>query len=118
MNTREYTETILAENPLYRNNDTELLIRVLREQGVIEDDLHAERFRQMQFDLWDIRRNRQKIQEEGLYTATQEVRMHRKKREAVEHIKHSKKQFKKKLHIDPNWRNKTWIDQQGRSFTI
>ncbi len=105
MTTKEYTKSVLEENQLFRDNDTELLIRVLRDFGVIEDETHAERFRQLsnKHDLWDIRRNRQKIQEDGELLPSPEIQALRKKREVKEHDKYSKVTAKTKKEEKPKF---------------
>lgn len=105
MTTKEYTKSVLEENQQFRDNDTELLIRVLRDFGVIDDEMHAERFRLMskQHDLWDIRRNRQKIQEEGELLPSPEIQALRKKREVKERDKYSKAIAKTKKDDKPKF---------------
>ncbi|MDP4227193.1 MAG: hypothetical protein Q8910_12505 [Bacteroidota bacterium] len=80
MKTKEQVEQILRDYPATRNSDRELRKQFgrtfynLTEEQVAVFDL-------FKTDFETIRRNRQKIQEEGLYPANKEVREFRKDRE-------------------------------------
>ncbi|MDP4227191.1 MAG: hypothetical protein Q8910_12495 [Bacteroidota bacterium] len=80
MKTRQKVEQILKDYPATRDSDRELRKQYGRTfYGLTEEQVKV--FDLFQTDFETIRRNRQKIQEEGLYPANKEVKQFRDDRQ-------------------------------------
>ncbi len=80
LNAENLVKQILAECPETRSNDKELIIKVWEAQGLYLSDEQLEIFKKC-FSTETIRRTRQKLQEEGLYPATENIQNKRRKLE-------------------------------------
>lgn len=72
LTTKQRVENLLKYMPDTRSNDKLLCVLFMQKSGVNLTDEQIERFFEMD-DLWNVRRYRQKFQEQGLYKATEVV---------------------------------------------
>lgn len=77
MKIAETIKRILKDYPETRSSDKELQIILMQESGMMLTPIQIEKFKDMP-SFESIRRTRQKIQEDGLYVATDRVRRARR----------------------------------------
>jgi len=89
-NAEGLVKEILASYPETRSDDKKLILKVWEAQGLILTPEQKNLFKTC-FSTETIRRTRQKIQEEGQFEATDEVKHARKKKEKEMHAFFAKK---------------------------
>ena len=89
---KQLVTRVLANHPEARNSDVELHICCLEEQGLALSYYQKSAIRRA-FAFETIRRARQKIQEEGLYPASDNTRRGRKAKELKMRIEMKKKEY-------------------------
>ena len=116
----EYTEFILKNYEVTRSDDSLLIYYHLRRFGFFDNPSPRllKTICDQTISIYDLVRYRQKLQSKGKYLGTPEVMaerqkngVHRKEQERAEKQgKRSKGQLKMNTF---DWRNATWIDQEG-----
>ena len=75
-------EKVLREYPNTRNSDKELILQVWEQQGLVLNETQRRFFLEKVIPPETIRRNRQKLQEKGLYPSDQAIARARREFEA------------------------------------